>query len=365
MNATTRISTAFALSVGLLVWFAGVEASAHSWTDGNKGSKVSTDELIPRMSSGKAYSERYTFAVDFDDGGHVGMDFTISNLGIRNGYGASEVRVYLPDVDDYKQSEKVSRKKWSYDEDSFALDIADAKVTADGDEAFDLEYDGGDVKVELRFERQLPMWRPGNGEIRNDDDYYRFTLVAPRADVTGRIYIDGQWRDVRGTNSGYGDHVATNIAPYNLANRFTRFRSYSDDAFIMWREVDLTDDFGGDRVTWVVVGVGDEIIFEDPDAEVQFGDWERDEETDYHVPHAVQVVSKKGDDRLRFLLRSDDVERRDLLEGRGRAARMIARSVSDPFQYNVRGDYALEVIVGGERLRTKTDGHVTVDYVNH
>lgn len=341
-------------------------AMAQGWGGGVEGKPATVDELIPRMSSGQAYTERYSFAVDFDEGGHVGMNFTISNLGIRSGYGAAEFRLRLPDRDNYSYGERVSRSNWTTKEDTFALDIDDAQIEAEGEEAFILRYNGGDVRAELRFEKQMPMWRPGNGEIRKGDDYYRFTLIAPRSNVTGRIFVDGEWRDVQGTNSGYADHVATNVAPFDLAKRFTRFRNYQDNVFVMWREVHLTDDYGGDKVSWIVVGKDDKILYEDANINVEFGNLRRDSETRYAVPHAAQIKSKQGDASLRFLLRGEEVERNDLLESYGRVARAFASRFSEPYQYNVSGDYALEVKDGkGESLSITGSSHITVDYVNH
>lgn len=324
---------------------------------------ASTDDLIPEMASGQAYSERYNFSVDLDGGGHIGMNWTISNLGVRNGYGASQVRVRHPDASDYNHSERETRSNWSYNENSFELDIADATIEAVGDGEFELEYDGGDVKVELTFENVIDMWSPDNGTVEQGSDFYRFTMVSPRADVEGRVRLDGEWHDVTGSQSGYADHVVTNVAPYNLAQRFVRFRQYDDDVFVMWREMALTDDYGGGTPTWVMVGVGDEVAFSG-DATVRYGNLERDEETGYDIPHAVQVQAESGSDTLDLRLRKDDHDRTDLLEQHGRIARMIAGSVSDPFQYDVHGDYRLEVDVGDNQLRTLDSGRVTIDYLN-
>ncbi len=353
--------------VAALVVSLGVSATAtatEGWGSGQTAGTPTMDDLIPSMSSGQAYSERYSFSFNPDQGGHIGINLTISNLGVRSGYGASELRLDMPDRDRYSKSERESRRNWSYDEESFGLQIADAELRADGENAFEYRYDDGDVKVELRFEKRVPMWQPGNGEIRSGDDYYRFTLVAPRSRVTGRVYIDGEWHDVSTEDSGYADHVVTNVAPFDLGKRFTRFRAYEDDVFILWREIDLTSKYGGRPVTWVVVGVGDEIVYEDANAEVRFGEVERHESSGYQVPHAAQVRSDKGDDQLRFLLRGDDYNHRDLLASYGRVARMVAGSLSDPHQFNVEGRYALEVTVDGRPLRVTGENRFTIDYVN-
>ena len=342
----------------LVALFAVTPAEAQS-------NRVSMNDLIPKMSSGQAYTERYTFAVDLDGGGHVGVNFTISNLGVRSGYGASEVRFNRPGVSTYRHAERESRRNWTTAEDRFALDIADTTVEADGENTFVISHRSDRLNLDLRFENSIPMWRPSTGEVRQGDDYYSFALTAPRATVTGKIQVDGgQWEEVTGTRSGYGDHVATNVAPYNLAKRFTRFRNYNDDLFVMWREIELTEDFGGGTVSWVIVGVDDRIIYEDSSPQVRFSQLNHDSETGYHVPHAAQVISKSGDRELRFMLRGEDVEKRDLLASYGRAARLIASRLSNPFQYNVRGDYALEVNMGESRVRRTGSSHVTVDFVN-
>ena len=357
MDVTTKYSmlVAVAFAVSLL----GSPAVA-----GDGGQEFGADALIPKMSSGQAYSERYSFAANLDGGGHIGMNFTISNLGIRNGYGAAEVRVELPDFDDYSSSERVSRGNWSYDEDNFGLDISGASVEYKGDGTFRLEYDGDGVHVRLLFENKTPMWQPASGKIENGDDYYDFRLVSPRADVRGHVHVDGDWHEVKGYRTGYADHVATNVAPYDLASRFTRFRSSGDDLFVMWREVNLSDDFGGDSVSWVVVGIDDEIVYEDSNPVIRFGNVKRDEETGYQVPHAIQVRSTEGSSEFMWMLRKDEIKKRDLLEGQGRMVRMIASTVTEPYQFNIEGDYVLQIEVDGEEYRTTDASHVTIDYVN-
>jgi hypothetical protein len=352
-NATALTAT---LTTLLLV---SVEARAQvqGWADG-RGGQATMSELIPRLSSGQAYTERYTFAVDLDGGGHIGVNFTISNLGVRNGYGAAEVRVRIPGEDRYEYSERVARRSWSSESDRFALDIADTQVEAVGSSGFRLRHQG-DVELDLTFENTIPMWRPGNGELRSGDDYYRFTLTAPRANVTGRVKIDGQWRDVQGERAGYGDHVATNIAPYDMATRFTRFRDYNGDVFVMWREIELTEDFGGHTVAFVVVGIGNRVVYENTSPSVTFENIHRDNDTGYDVPHSIAVSG----DGFQFQLTGNDVARRDLLESYGRVARLVASRLSNPFQYNVDGTYTMR-LSSGSSSNANGSGHYTVDFVN-
>lgn len=338
-------------------------AQARSWSEGTGNSTVSMQELIPRLSSGEAYTERYNFAVDLDDDTHIGFSFTISNLGIRSGYGASEVRVNFKDRDNYSHQERVSRSNWTFDESRFALDIANTRVTALNADTFELHHKSDNIEIELQFRNRIPMWRPGSGAIRNGDDYYRFTLIAPRADVSGRIKVDGHWRDVQGTRAGYGDHVATNVAPYDLATRFARFRHYNDDLFVLWREIELTEDHGGQTVAFILVGVGDRIVYEDSNPQVRYSSLRHDADSGYNVPHRAEVISTSGPLSLTFGLSGSSVEKKDLLASYGRAARLIASRLSNPFQYNVSGQYTLQ-INGATTISRSGRGHYTVDFVN-
>ena len=187
MHTTTRTIVSCCVAA-LAVVAAPMVAEADGWGEGNRAATAS--DLIPSMSSGQAYTERYSFSVSLDDGGHIGMNWTISNLGIRNGYGAAQVSVRHPDIDNYSSSERESRRNWSYDDNGFGLDIADATIEAVDDSTFELGYDGDGVRVELTFQNTIDMWRPGDGGLENGSDFYRFTMVSPRADVTGRI-VDG------------------------------------------------------------------------------------------------------------------------------------------------------------------------------
>lgn len=338
-------------------------AQTQGWADGQARAARMAD-LVPRLSGGQAYSERYNFSVDLDGGGHIGIDFTISNLGVGNHRGASSVRVRLPGQERYNYSDQVRRRSWTYAQDRFMLDIAKTSVEAKGNDTFVLKHDG-DVKVELEFKNTIPMWKPGNGEIRvGSDGYYRYTLSAPRANVTGRVRIGETWHEVRGTRSGYGDHVATNVAPYNFAKRFSRFRHYNGDVFVIWREIQLEEEFGGQTFTWVMVGHKDEIVFADANATLRHGNVRPDAATGYQVPHSLQLEARRGSDTLTLQMVGSKVDKRDILASYGRAARLVAGAVSNPFQYNVQSRYTLQLNVGGRPASTTGNSHYTIDFIN-
>lgn len=356
------IALSAALALFTFFWSQSAHAETKGWDDGD-ASAPKVSDLIPEMSGQEAYSERYSFAIDFDDGGHIGVDWTISNLGWGDGHGASAVRVNMPGEDKYDRSKKVSKKDWDYSKDSFMLDIADTRVEATGDDTYKLTHEGDDVSFDLTMTNTVDMWRPGSGRVEADDRYYAFDLIAPRAKVTGKVTIDGETKKVSTSSDGYAEHVATNIAPFDLAKRFSRLRTTNDNVTVMWREIDLQDDLGGDSLTWVAVIYKDKIVFSDSAADIKFGRVRKDSDSGYKFPMDIQIDAEDGDDSIKLVMRGDDFKRKDLLKSYGAAAKLVASAVSKPYSFNVSCSYQLQLDIGGDRATISDDAHFVLDYL--
>lgn len=354
---THTLRGSLALLIVALATLLATPAFAQSW--GRGGGKPTMKDLVPRMMTEEAYSERYSFAVDLDGGGHIGVDFTISNLGLGDGHGMLGVRVRRPGQPPYEFNKKLSRSEWSAASGSFELTFDNTSVRGVGADTFILTHKGA-RPFELTFKNKIPMWRPGGGQIDVEGGFYAFNLIAPRADVSGRV--DGV--EVTGARAGYADHVATNVAPFDLATRFTRFRDYNDDVFVMWRDIELTRDNGGQSVTWVVVGYKDAIVFSDASARLKLGNIKADK-TGYNVPKVVQLDGRSGKDSIRLIMQGRTMKRTDLLASYGTAAKMIAAAVSEPYQFELRGPYTLQMTIGGASATVEGRSHYTIDYLNH
>ncbi|MEZ4460172.1 MAG: hypothetical protein R3E66_10660 [bacterium] len=342
----------------LLFTFVGATAFAQSWGGGT--GRPAMKDIIPEMSESEAYSERYGFAVDLDGGGHIGVDFTISNLGWGNGHGAVEVRVIDANKKKYKFSKKLDDDSWTYDKGKFVIDIAGTRVQQEGKDSFRLIHKGA-TSFDVVFENRMPMWRPGRGKIKvGDDGYYEFNLIAPRADVKGTV----NGKPVTGTRNGYADHVATNVEPYNLATRFTRMRNYNGDVFVIWREITLTKDAGGKSLTWVMVGYKDDIVFSDTNARLKEGRIKVDPVSNYRIPLSVQIDAKNGQDSIKLVMRGKTYKRTDLLDSYGDAAKLVASAFAKPVRYTVDCDYQLQMTIAGATATISGETHYVVDQIN-
>ncbi|AWV91228.1 Svf1-like protein [Bradymonas sediminis] len=357
----------FAASLLLFAALAGV-SSAHAqtrgWAHGGKKSAPSTSDLVPKMSSNMAYTERYGFAVDLDGGGHIGVDWTISNLGWGNGKGGADVRVNLPKHKNYRFKKELGEGEWQYSTKQFAMNIADTSVHARGKNSFLVTHKGEDISFSLTFTNTTPMWQPGNGEIRVKDGYYKFNILAPRANVKGHVTIGGKKINVKGTQSGYADHVATDIAPFDFAHRFSRLRTTKDDVSVMWREIKLHPNYGGQTFTWVMVGYKDKIVFSDADAQIRFAKMRKDPKSGYEFPMAIQIDAKSGKDSIKLVMDGSKFKRTDLLASYGTAAKVVASAVSNPYRYDVSCDYTLEMVIGGAKAQVSGKSHYVMDYIN-
>ena len=338
-------------------------AQTKTWADGSDA-RPTSDDLIPKLHSAEAYSERYGLLARLDGGGKVKINFTISNLGWSDAKGAAQVVVKMPGEDKYKFKKKVNKGDWSYSKKNFKLDIADTVIESKGKRKFELRHDGK-VKVRLTMTSDTPMWSPGRGRLDVGDGYMKINMFALRSTAKGKVKIGGEWREVKSTRGAYGDHVSTNIAPYDLATRFSKARVYDDenDVFFLWREIKLTEDNGGDSITWMMVGYKDKIVFSDPDAEIKFGKVRKDK-VGYEIPYAVQLEGKDGEDKVKLVMRAKKMRRTDLLKSYGNLVRMVASSVSKPFNYNFRCEYALEMQIQGAKATVRGKGGYVVDYLN-
>lgn len=330
--------------------------TAMGWGKGS--GKVSSKDLVPKMSSEEGYSERYTFAVDLEDGGHVGVDFTISNLGWGSGHGAVQVRVNLPNQPKYKYSEKLDEGEWSYSKGTFGMKVANTEVKRVGD-GFRIIHTGA-KPFDLTFDNKMPGWKPGSGKIKVDGGYYQYNLIAPRADVSGTV----AGKKVSASRAGYADHVATNVAPFDLATRFMRMRHYNGDIFVIWREITLTKEQGGKSLTWMMVGFKDEIVFSDSRARMREGSIKVDPKTKYRVPLAVQIDGKSGEDSVKFVARGKTYKRKDLLDDYGSIVKVVASAVSEPIQYTVDVEYQLQMTIKGVTATVSGNTAFVVDQLN-
>ena len=336
--------------------------STKGWV--GQGKSIGVKDIIPQLSTEEAYTERYTLRVDVDGGGWIGTEFTISNLGWGNGHGGAQVRIELPNQKKYKFKKKVSKDDWTSAKDKLDLNIAKTQLTSTDGKTYRLQHSNGDVSLDITFTNTLPMWAPGRGQIDVKDGYFKYHILSPRASVSGTAKVNGKTYKIKSTAKSFIDHVATNVAPFDFAKRFSRFRRYEKDVTIIWREVQLAKKYGGQTLTWVMVGYKNQLVFDDAQANIRFGKTQKDMSTGYVAPFAVQVDGSKNKDKIKLIMYGKKVTKSDLLKRYGSAAKLVASAVSKPFRYSFDGTFVLQMTIQGVTATVKGNGNYTIDYVN-
>ena len=343
------------------------DKAADGWTaGGSKAAKLK--DFTPKMSEEESYIERYSISMDVDGGGWIGAYFTISNFGLGDGHGAARLRIKLPGrKKEYAHFEKVDRDEWSFKEDTLDLTISGLRLKAKDASGFELTFASpdGEVKLELEVTHTLPMWQPGRGRIDvADGGYLAYGVLSPRGTAKGRVFIDGEWRDLSATKTVFADHSASNVAPFDLATHFGHSRAYKDDVTVAWRTIRLSEKYGGQTFTWVMVGYKDEIVLSDADATLKTGDVKRDKKTGYNVPYTVQVQGKSGKDHVKLVARGEKMKRKDLLDKYGSAAKLVAGAVSNPYRYEFQAPFAMELTVSGAEAKVGGESNYYFDFMN-
>jgi hypothetical protein len=316
---------------------------------GATSSKPTAKDLVPDPRGTEAYSERYTFFARLEGGGEAYVDVTISNLGWGDRHGATTGRIRLPGEKTYRFKKTLDDGDWSYRRDRFEITVGPTTVSGDPKNGFVVKH-RGKKSFELSFTSKTSMWRPGSGRIFHDGKIYGTTLAVPWGDVSGTVSTGSGAREVSGV--GMFDHGRSTIAPFDLAEKFTRMRHYENGLFIAWREVELTDDVGDGSVTWVIVGMNDRIVFHDSNARIEWSGHAEHGESGHRVPTRVRITGKQGGTSLELEISGRRTRSTDLLAEYGTAARAVAGAVSNPWQFELRGTYDLKLTGSTNARRT-------------
>jgi len=358
----TRAQLLSAFTAFLFVALPSTGLAQQMWADGS-GSAVTESDLIPALSSSESYIERYKFKADLDGGGNVKINFVISNMGWGDLTGVAKVRLKLPDRGKYKFKKKLEEGNWSSADDKLKLSIADTKLTCPEKGKYVIEHEG-DKSLRVVFENRLPAWQPGNGELKSGSSFYRNHLMSPRASVEGTVDWDGEEIEFSSEQDGHAEHTATNIAPYKMARRFSWFRTFNGNVMIAWKYIDLTEKFGGGDVTWIAIGYNRRLVFSSADATMKLGRIQPDGTSGYRVPRAAQVEAEDGDDSIKFVHKGSSYDRKDLMKSLGGVARTVASSVTNPYRFDVPGEYSFQMEIQGAKAKVDGKEQFTIDIFN-
>lgn len=329
---------------------------------------VTARHLMPAMKQGEGYADKYTFNADFEGGGDFYFSMTIGNLGFGDGKMEAKGRFTLGDKS-YRWNKNLDDDEWRHDKKAFDVKAGPARLWGTPDK-LEMSAKAKGAEIELSFTPIAPAWRPRDGQIRwgkdrKTSDYTVFPLMA----VTGRYKLaGGDWQPL--TGRGFGAHSWSELAPYDTTRWTMELRGIEGDTAVYLREVGATDAYGRQRVPYLLITKGAEILFESFDYELTPTETMTDKKHDnrYVVPESFTLLGKDASDPTRMV--RGKVTKRKLrkrtepLSQMNAAMRAVASQYSEPVNYDYDVEYAIEVKLGDRTERLQGVGRYEVYHLN-
>lgn len=339
--------------------------TARAWQGARQA--VSADHLRPAMKGGEGYGEKFTFNADFEGGGSFYYSLTISNLGLGDGKMEAKGRLSVGG-ESFRWKKNLDDDEWSYAKKGFSIKAGPAQISGEP-KKLTMTAQAKGAEVELTFEAIANPWRPRDGKVRWGDEGVSDYTVFPLMKVTGRYKKSGgEWAPLAGT--GYGTRSWSSIAPYDATRWALELRGIDGDKTIYMRELGATEDFGKQRIAYLLVTRGKEILFESFDYKMTPTDVMTDGKHDnrYKVPESFTLIGKDAEDANRLLrgkvTKKTLRKRREPLKNMNAAVRAVASQYSEPVSYDYDVNVAIEVKVGAETVRLQAVGRYEVNHLN-
>jgi len=340
----------FALTVSVLSNAALAQAPVRAW-QGNR-TVVKAHHLVPAIKDGEGYGEKYTFNGEFGDRGSFYFSLAISNLGFGDRKMEAKGRLTI-DGQSIRWKKKLDADEWSFTKAPFSIKAGPATLSGTPKRLV-MTAAVGKQRVEAVMTPIARPWRPRNGRVlfgteRKVSDF----TVFPLTQVEVKYNLgDGQEKTVSGR--GHGTRSWSEIAVYEQSRSSLEFRGITDNKTIYIREIFPAREYAQNRVAYVLITKGSEILIESFDFELKPTDMYTDNAhpNQYRVPVSFDLVGKDAEDPNRLFrgrvtkkrLRSRD----DILKSMNAVVRMVAKRYSQPVSYSYESDFLIQVKNGDQ-----------------
>ncbi|MCP4373557.1 MAG: hypothetical protein GY797_36455, partial [Deltaproteobacteria bacterium] len=115
-------------------------------------------------------------------------------------------------------------------------------------DVYKIHIEEPEINADLTFESASVGWRPGSGRFNfgHTNSFFSWIVPQPRAQVKGRIVIQGQERMVSG--AGYHDHNWGTASLLDTVDEWSWGRIYLEDYTCIFADIQLSPHYGGARV---------------------------------------------------------------------------------------------------------------------
>jgi hydroxyneurosporene synthase CrtC len=335
-----------AVTLMMLIALPDSVLGASSVSSFGKAKSVGLADYLPHLKDNESYSETWSHGVWTDDGRFmIGVDFVISNLGVGDHNGAVSAEY----VDDAGKKTKCKVEydsdEWSWSKDRFALKFG-SNTLEGGKAGLQISLSCKNLKMDLKYENEVDPIKPGSGQLRfgDNDGSYNMVFTSPRAKVTGTVTRGNQKFDITGI--GYADHSYMDIAPYDQARRWFRFKSIKKDLSVIFAEMETTEEYG--RVTrgWAILADSNGKIVVTPRVNFSCDGFIKDTRSSegYRIPRRVRLAAVEGTTQATgSMVMTKLKETRDPLAQLGIIKRAIVKRYTKPRDYYISCNVKLRI----------------------
>jgi hypothetical protein len=217
-----------------------------------------------------------------------------------------------------------------------------------------LNEDG--LELALRFESELPMWRPGEGFTEyGTDSFFGWVVAAPRAKVSGSVTVHGDKRQVRGV--GYHDHNWGVGTMPKIVDHWYWGRVYAEELSCIYATIFTTERYGRAVSKPFMLARGNEIVLSTGEVEIIEGAKVYDARADQYYPSSLTLLAGKVAE-LELNVR-EVMHAHDLLDDvpvvRNPMVKLLAKPlinqlIGRPGYFRFRSDFRLSAVIGGQRV---------------
>ncbi len=295
-----------------------VEKVVDAW--GGPGDKdsvivpIKPEENALYAPQAKFYGEWWYFDARLDDG-HVVVGF-LQAAELMTRKPGIELHVYRPDGEKLSEVRKFDKSEFNASKEKCDVRVGDNYCRAEWAEGSDLpvhvmHIKEGDLEADLRFESELPGWKPGQGRTDYGDLGYFFWVVpVPRARVSGTVRIGNQVLEARGT--GYHDHNVITADARRIISHWYWGRLYTDDFTLLYAYVKTKKRFGGVASKPLMLATRDRIILSSGEMAVTDSGFVFNDVAHREYPRALELKIP-GNVTLRFDVK-EVIDAHDLLD---------------------------------------------------
>ncbi len=355
----------WAVSMILLI---GVPAAAVSSVSRfGKEQPVSIEDFRPHPADRESYHEEWSHGVWLEDGGNIGIDFVISNIGMGDGNGAVRASYKAPNQKRIKCIQKFDDDEWSYGKKG-AFYLQYGKNRLEGDlKGLRLTVRCKTLDLDLHFETLIPPAKPGGGVLRfgKKDGQYSMVFPSPRARVTGTARVKGQAIQIAGI--GHASHSRTTMYPQDQIRRWFRFKQVDANFSIIMAELESEEDYNHSTHGWVLILDKEGRLLVSGKTNFSFDSYLQDQKSEegYRVPRRVRFAAVDGPNQATGVLKMKEITSiSDPTADLGMIRRAFVRRFTKPKSYRMSCQYDIKVKTPAGDRRFQGEGSYQFMHVN-